>query len=213
MGIFTTTFIEFHDSFIKCILHLMKSKTFSRKEEICIKAAQLFKEKGYSAVTMRDLAATVGIKAASLYNHITSKQQILSETILEIAEQFIEGIDTITVQKTDTITKLKAVITQHITLTADNPYGMAALNNDWMHLEGKLDYYLELRTKYENKFKGIVKDGKESGELKDVNTEILLYSILTTLRNLYLWIPKKGELKKDELIEGLTITLLQGVEK
>ena len=191
----------------------MKSNTLSRKQEIYRTAAKLFKEKGYSAVTMRDLAAAVGIKAASLYNHITSKQQILSEIILDIAEQFTKEIDTITDRDTDTITKLKEVIAQHITLTTDNPYGMAALNNDWMHLEGKLDHYLDLRTRYEKKFRNMVLEGKESGELKDVNTEILVYSILTTLRNLYLWIPKKGELKKDELIEELSITLLQGVEK
>lgn len=191
----------------------MKSNTLSRKQEIYKTAAKLFKEKGYSAVTMRDLAATVGIKAASLYNHITSKQQILSEIILDIAEQFTKGIDIIEAQETDAITKLKEVIAQHITLTTDNPYGMAALNNDWMHLEGKLDHYLELRNRYEKKFRSIVLEGKESEELKDVNTEILLYSILTTLRNLYLWIPKKGELQKDELIKELCTTLLQGVEK
>ncbi|MBT8253717.1 MAG: TetR/AcrR family transcriptional regulator, partial [Bacteroidia bacterium] len=45
----------------------MKSET--RKEEIIRIAARLFKEKGYSAVTMRDLAKAMGIKAASLYNH------------------------------------------------------------------------------------------------------------------------------------------------
>jgi AcrR family transcriptional regulator len=191
----------------------MKTNTLSRKQEIYRTAAKLFKEKGYSAVTMRDLAAAVGIKAASLYNHITSKQQILSEIILDIAEQFTKEIDTIEDRDADTITKLKEVIAQHITLTTDNPYGMAALNNDWMHLEGKLDHYLDLRTRYEKKFRNMVLEGKESGELKDVNTEILVYSILTTLRNLYLWIPKKGELKKDELIEELSITLLQGVEK
>ena len=191
----------------------MKKSTLSRKQEIYRIAAQLFKEKGYSAVTMRDLAAAVGVKAASLYNHITSKQQILSETILHIAEQFTEGIEIIVQQDVDAITKLKEVIAQHISLTIDNPYGMAALNNDWMHLEGKLDYYLELRTRYEKRFRQIVIDGKKSGELKEVHTEILLYSILTTLRNLYLWIPKKGELKKEELIEELSITLLQGVEK
>lgn len=191
----------------------MKLNTLSRKQEIYRTAAKLFKEKGYSAVTMRDLAAAVGIKAASLYNHITSKQQILSETILDIAEQFTEGIDAIVDRDTDTITKLKEVIAQHIILTTDNPYGMAALNNDWMHLEGKLDHYLDLRTGYEKKFRSIVLEGKESGELKDVNTEILLYSILTTLRNLYLWIPKKGELQKDVLIKELSVTLLQGVER
>ena len=88
----------------------MKTNTLSRKQEIYRIAAKLFKEKGYSAVTMRDLAAAVGIKAASLYNHISSKQQILSETIIDIAEQFTEGIEMITIQDSDTITKLLSLI-------------------------------------------------------------------------------------------------------
>lgn len=41
----------------------MKKET--RKQEIINTAAKLFKEKGYSAVTMRDLATAMGIKAAS----------------------------------------------------------------------------------------------------------------------------------------------------
>ena len=41
-----------------------------RKLEIISVASTLFKEKGYSAVTMRDIAKVMGIKAASLYNHI-----------------------------------------------------------------------------------------------------------------------------------------------
>ena len=50
-------------------------KPSERKQEILTAAAQLFKAKGYSAVTMRDLAQALDIKAASLYNHIKSKQE------------------------------------------------------------------------------------------------------------------------------------------
>jgi AcrR family transcriptional regulator len=46
-------------------------KTTDRKLEIITIAAQLFKEKGYSAVTMRDIAQAMNIKAASLYNHLS----------------------------------------------------------------------------------------------------------------------------------------------
>ena len=52
-------------------------KITDRKTEIISVAAKLFKEKGYSAVTMRDIAQAMDIKAASLYNHIKSKQEIL----------------------------------------------------------------------------------------------------------------------------------------
>ena len=52
-------------------------KTPTRKEEIIHVASQLFKDRGYSAVSMRDIAKELGIKAASLYNHIEGKQELL----------------------------------------------------------------------------------------------------------------------------------------
>ena len=60
-------------------------KITDRKTEIRNVSATLFKEKGYSAVTMRDIAQAMDIKAASLYNHIKSKQEILVLIIIEIA--------------------------------------------------------------------------------------------------------------------------------
>jgi hypothetical protein len=51
----------------------------SRREYILEEAATLFKERGYAATTMRDLAEKLDIKAASLYNHIASKEEILKE--------------------------------------------------------------------------------------------------------------------------------------
>ena len=90
------------------ILSLLKYK--SRKEEIIRIAAKLFKEKGYSAVTMRDLAKVVGIKAASLYNHINSKQEILSDIIISLAEQFTNQMKTIKNSNENSIDKLKQII-------------------------------------------------------------------------------------------------------
>ena len=53
-------------------------KVLNRKSEILKVAKDLITEKGYNAVSMRDLAKALDIKAASLYNHIANKQEILS---------------------------------------------------------------------------------------------------------------------------------------
>ena len=131
----------------------MKQET--RKEEIVRVAAKLFKEKGYSAVTMRDLARAMGIKAASLYNHINSKQDILNAIIISLAEEFTEGMKLIQSSGAPCIEKLKHIIELHVKISSQNIYGMASLNNDWMHLEEKLDYYQKLRVDYEDDFKTI----------------------------------------------------------
>ena len=191
----------------------MSPKSETRKEEIVRVAAQLFKEKGYTAVTMRDLAAKMGIKAASLYNHNTSKQDILDAVIISLAEAFTNGMQGIKSSNTNSIDKLKQIIQLHVTLSSQNSYGMASLNNDWMHLEKRLDYYKTLRVEYEDDFRTILVDGVAAGEIIEANPEVMLFSILTTLRSLYVWIPKKEDLNLEEFTTTLHHILIEGINK
>ena len=186
-------------------------KTETRKDEIIKTAAKLFKKKGYSAVTMRDIAKTMGIKAASLYNHIQSKQDILKSIIIFIAEEFTTGMELIKAYNTNSLEKLHQMVVLHVNITSRNTYQMAALNNDWMHLEDQLDYYLLLRQNYEDDFINIIKSGINAKEIVNSNPEIIMFSILSTLRSLYLWIPKKEDLDQNELANNLSNVLIKGI--
>ena len=186
-------------------------KTETRKDEIVKTAAKLFKKKGYSAVTMRDIAKTMGIKAASLYNHIQSKQDILKSIIISIAEEFTNGMEHIKASNTNSLEKLHQIVVLHVDITSRNTYQMAALNNDWMHLEDQLDHYLSLRQNYEDDFINIIKSGINAKEIVDSNPEIIMFSILSTLRSLYLWIPKKEDLNHNELANNLSNVLIKGI--
>ncbi len=58
------------------------------KELIYENALDLFSKHGYNNVGMRDLAKSVGIKAASIYNHYKGKEEIL----LDIAKTLVEEL-------------------------------------------------------------------------------------------------------------------------
>ena len=188
-------------------------KIENRKAEIIYTAAKLFKKKGFSAVTMRDLAKTMGIKAASLYNHITSKQEILTDIIISLAEEFTQGMTVIKSSNSNSLDKLRQIVNLHVDITSRNPFGMASLNNDWMHLEEQLDYYIKLRYDYEDNFRDIINQGITSGEIKRSNPDIMLFSILSTLRSLYIWLPKKEDLKPAQLAKDLSNVLINGILK
>ncbi|EGV44697.1 TetR/AcrR family transcriptional regulator [Bizionia argentinensis JUB59] len=188
-------------------------KLENRKEEIIKTAAKLFKEKGYSAVTMRDIATAVGMKAASLYNHISSKQELLKIIIISLAEAFTQGMQEIKTSNISTKQKLEAVVKLHVDITAQNTFGMASLNNDWMHLEGERDYYLSLRSGYEADFRSILLEGIQRKEIADSSVEVMLFSILSTLRSLYLWIPKKEDVTPEDLSKSLSNVLINGINK
>lgn len=190
----------------------LNMKTETRKDEIIKTAANLFKEKGYSAVTMRDIAKAMGIKAASLYNHINSKQDILKAIIISLAEEFTLGMEAIKASEVNNIEKLKQIISLHVNITNRNKAGMATLNKDWMHLEDQLDYYLKLRVNYEDNFREIIRQGIINDEILNDNLEVLLFSMLSTLRSLYIWIPIEKNLNEIELSKSLSNVLINGIK-
>ena len=187
-------------------------KPIDRKTEIINCAAKLFKEKGYSAITMRDIAQVLDIKAASLYNHIKSKQEILVLIIIEIAEEFTNKMKEIVNSEITSIQKLEKVIQLHINITIRNPEALACLNNDWMHLTDKeLSYFIKMREEYEENFRNIIKSGIESKEIKNLNSEIIIFSMLSTLRTLYLWYGKKKGFTEASLNKDMAEVLLNGI--
>lgn len=187
-------------------------KNIDRKTEIINCAAKLFKEKGYSAVTMRDIAQAMDIKAASLYNHIKSKQEILVLIIIEIAEEFTTVMNQIVYSDKTTIQKLENVIQLHIDITIRNPDALACLNNDWMHLtDEELVYFIKMREDYEENFRNIIKSGIASNEIKNLNQEVIVFSMLSTLRTLYLWYGKKKGFTENSLKNNMKEVLLNGL--
>lgn len=187
-------------------------KTTSRKAEIITKASQLFKEKGYSAVTVRDIAQAMGIKAASLYNHIEGKQEILSVLILDLAKKFTSGMDAILKMKNSPLQKIEKLIELHIDITVNQSEALAALNNDWMHMAQKdVSDFVAMRETYEENFRTIIKEGIAQGQLQPRHPEVILFSILSTLRTLYLWYQKRGKLDVNVLKRDMVAVLIRGI--
>lgn len=187
-------------------------KVSFRKKEIIKVASLLFKDKGYNAVSMRDIALELGIKAASLYNHIEGKQEILSILVLDLAKEFTLGMEKITSSSISPIQKIEQLIEMHIDITVTQSEALAALNNDWMHLEGKdLMRFIEMRDDYEERFRIIIKEGIANKEIKNHHPEVILFSILSTLRTLYLWYQKRGKLDVNVLKKDMIAVLLKGI--
>ncbi len=185
----------------------------TRKEEIISIASTLFEERGYKAVSMRDIAQAMGIKAASLYNHISGKQELLSTLILNVAKEFTRGMEAVVANSSRPVENIREVIELHIDITVTHSEALAALNNDWMHLENDdLADFIKMREDYEENFRNIIKKGIEAGEIKPRHPEVILFSMLSSLRTLYLWYQKRGKLDVNVLKKDLVAVLLRGVE-
>lgn len=141
---------------------------------------------------MRSIALKLNVKASSLYNHIQSKDEILEGVIFTLVDTFMNTIEATSIKNIDTRQKLEEIIKTHIDIAIENPNGFATLNNDWIYLKGgKRDEFISSRVAYEKKLESILTHGMKSKEIKDVNPKIMIYQLLSPLRNIHLWNRKK----------------------
>src|SRR6188474_2263151 len=92
----------------------------SKKDLILQKAAAMFREKGFAATSMRDLAETVGIEAASLYNHIRSKNEILEAICFDVANRFNTNLDAVEATNQSSIVRVETLLRFHIRQMVEN---------------------------------------------------------------------------------------------
>lgn len=70
----------------------MMQEQLTTKKRILYCALDLFSQRGYEGVSMRDIAAEVDIKGASLYNHFKSKQDIFDSILDEMNDRYEKSI-------------------------------------------------------------------------------------------------------------------------
>ncbi len=188
--------------------------TQTKKAQILSVSSKLFREKGYAATSVRDIAREMNMEAPSLYNHISSKQQILDELLLEVVEAFTKGMEDITESKLRDIDKLERLVALHVKLTVEHPDAIALINSEWVHLEGESkDKFVDSRDAYDKNFKKIVRACVEDGYLLDVNIDLVTFSILSTLRGLYAWSNKNKRVNQIELEQTMIQCLIGGLRK
>lgn len=185
----------------------------SRKQEILDAAARLFRKQGYQGTSLKAIAQAVGMEAApSLYNHVNSKQAILSELLLGIGRAFEAGMAAVVGTSLGPQAKLEQLIRLHVTLTVRYPDAIALVISEWTHLAPAVKTeFLGMRDAYEQDFRQILHEGIEVGDFKPLDVELTMFTLLSTLRSLYAWYARYQHYNPIELENQLIGALLKGV--
>ena len=187
----------------------------SRKEQVIRSAAKLFKEKGYAASSMRDLAQKLGIEAASLYSHIKSKEEILQTLCFDMAAEFRESLEKVETQNVSASEKLSLGIIGHVNVMARDLTASAVFMNEHRHLSNPyLRDFLLLRINYINRFKAIIEEGVAKGEFKkNIDTKLAVMTLFSSLNWMPMWYSPDGSIEPKELGQQLANMLVNGLKQ
>ncbi len=181
----------------------------NKRETILYAAAKLFRDRGYQATSMRDLAEAVDLKASSLYNHIGSKEEILREICMQNADKFSSGMIDINAQDLSPIQKIEKLIRLHVEIASNDYTAITSFNDEWRHLgEPTLSDFKAKRKSYEMQFLNIIQEGMEAGEIKRLDAQMCLNTLLSSTRWVYDYHSRKevessGDAIIDIVISGI----------
>lgn len=191
----------------------VKAPTNTTRQNIRLSAQKLFRERGYAAVGMRELAREVGIEAPSIYNHYKSKDDLLREICFDMAQQFFTAFDNALLVDEKLPKQLKAVIKAHTAVIASNLEASDVFFNEWMFLEQPyLGQFKKMRFEYEMKFRDIIDRGIKKGEFKKMNSKLIAFTIFSALNATYELYNSTENLTQDDIAENIADLLLKGLK-
>lgn len=192
----------------------MRRKKASKKDFILLRAAVMFREKGFAATSMRDLAEMVGIEAASLYNHIQSKAEILQEIIFRMANDCNVHLEELEESNLSNIKKLESLIRFHVQMMINRCDDYTVMINEWMHLsEPYLTNFNIQRHQYVVKLENIVAEGFKQKEIKEISPYVVVLTILSSVRGLEFWHRSSEKITPKQIEDNMVALLINGLKK
>jgi AcrR family transcriptional regulator len=173
---------------------------------------RLIFEHGYAAMSLRQLAAEVGIQSGSLYNHISTKQELLFVLVRDHINELLRQLDRALQGKQGPADKLRAFVAFHVSYHMTRKREVFIANSELRSLEPKnYQEIVALRGAYERRLAEILTEGVTEGEFEVVDIQVATFAILSLLTGLTAWYRPGGRLTKEAIVAAHEKLVLSGV--
>jgi AcrR family transcriptional regulator len=173
---------------------------------------RLIFEHGYEAMSLRQLAAEVGIQAGSLYNHISTKQELLFDLIQDHINELLRQLDRALDGKQAPEERLRAFVAFHVTYHMTRKREVFIANSELRSLEPRnYEAIVALRGAYEQRLAAILGDGVEQGAFEIGDIQVATFAIIALLTGLCSWYRPGGRLTREVIVAAHEKLVLSGV--
>jgi len=190
----------------------------SRRQAIEDVASDLFRERGYAATSIRDIARALSVRGASLYAHVDSKEDVLwgivdraagrFEAAAERAEREAEAS-----RPGDPAEALAALVRAHVDVLTGNVDEAGVFVHEWRALgPERRAAILARRDAYEARFRSRIEDGVAVGAFAMADPAITASTLLSALNGVATWYDPDGRLPAGRIADHLVDLSLRMLE-
>jgi AcrR family transcriptional regulator len=163
-------------------------------------ALGLMARRGYEAVSMRDLAAEVGVQPAALYRYFPTKEELLFTLLDEHMQGLAAAWEAARPSGASPSARLAAFVDNHIRFHVARRHSTHVSNMELRSLShDRLSRMLKLRNAYEKELRLILRDGRESGEFVFDDIGLTAMAIIQMLTGVIVWFRPDDRLSVDQV--------------
>lgn len=189
----------------------IREKRRRRRDEILRSALRAFREKGYHATTLDDIAARLGVHKTALYHYFSDKESILyachRESLAEVARLMKEARD----RHDGAADRLAFLVREHVRVMTDTLEGSPLAFEVTALTPAHQAEVIALRDRYERELRRLVAQGMKSGEFRRIDPKTAVFAILGAINWIARWYRPEGSLSAPQLGSAFAAHLVGGL--
>ncbi len=190
----------------------MTTLTRPREAALFEAATRLFRERGFHATSMQDLAEALEMNRGSLYHYIAAKDDLLWAIVSGALERLDARVRPVLASSAPAVDRLRNAIDEHLRFAAAERDQLSLLQVELRSLSA--DRRRELiarRDAYEALWRSAVADGIAEGTIRPVDVRLAATAILSACNWFTQWYRTDGQLTVDEIADAFGDLFIVGM--
>jgi len=185
-----------------------------RRLQIEEAASALFRQHGYAATSVRDIAQALNLQGGSLYAHMASKEDVLWSIVCRAADRFNSEVGPFAADASASVAdRLRSMIRAHVGVVTSIQKDAAVFLHEWRFLSPeRRAEMLGRRDAYERLFRDVIAEGGATGEFRSVDAPLTAAAILSSLNGIATWYSPDGPLSEAQIVDQHADLFLQALE-
>ncbi len=185
----------------------------SKEEKIFTEAVRIFKQKGYHATSVQDIADAVGLQKGSLYHYISSKEELLLKIFKRSTGALTRRLKEILASDLTPTEKLQCAIDAHLVALTNQLDLYTVYLSERRTLAGRIQS--QVRTEAERHahlLEQMIQEGIDAGDFRATDSKMAAHAILGMCNWLYQWYSPTGRLTAEQIASIFSDLVLRGLE-
>ena len=172
-------------------------------------AADLFRQRGYRATTLDEIARRLGVSKPTLYGYFRSKEDLLAAIFHRAMSLFERDLAAIRASRGNPAAQLRRLVRFHVGAVIAERSFLAVFFSEEANLPPRLGRAIRRRkARYDRSVRAIVEAGVRNGSVRTANPRLLVFALLGMANWVYQWYDPQGAWDADTIADGF-ITLVE----